>query len=162
VGTIVREYLARIQTTAKSIALEKRYQTEIAEMEELKREVQQENIKLKEQLDGLTAEISKSLIGESKFTPDVLSGAIEGVKGKIKSTEEKLAQLNYGLNNSQGAMKKLDVYYEQFQGWAVEFEDAKLEQRKMIICQLVREIRVARGYELDIVLDMNYEQFLAG
>ena len=34
-------------------------------------------------------------------------------------------------------------------------------QRKMIICQLVREIQVSRGYELDIVLNMNYEQFLA-
>jgi hypothetical protein len=58
-------------------------------------------------------------------------------------------------------MKKLDVYYEQFCGWAEEFENASPEQRKMIICQLVRDIRVSRGYELDIVLDMNYEQFLA-
>ncbi len=37
----------------------------------------------------------------------------------------------------------------------------KVEQRKMIICQLVREINVSKGYELDIVLDMNYEQFLS-
>ena len=60
----------------------------------------------------------------------------------------------------KGAMKKLDFYYEQFQSWADEFEEASLEQRKMIICQLIREIKVARGYELDIVLDVNYEQFL--
>jgi len=59
-------------------------------------------------------------------------------------------------------MKKLDFYYEQYRSWAEEFEDASLEQRKMIICQLVREINVSRGYELDIVLDMNYAQLLAG
>jgi len=40
-------------------------------------------------------------------------------------------------------MKKLDFYYDQFCGWAEEFEDAGLEQRKMIICQLVREINVS-------------------
>ena len=42
-----------------------------------------------------------------------------------------------------------------------EFENATLEERKMIICQLVREVNVSRGYGLDIVLDLNYEQFLS-
>ena len=157
-----REYLARIQTTAKSVALEKRYQTEIAEMKEQRREVQQEHTQWKERLEQLSTEISKSLTGDSAFTPDMLSMAIDDAKAKLQATEDKLAELNYGLHNSQGAMKKLDTYYEQFQNWAAEFEDASLEQRKMIICQLVREIRVSRGYGLDIVLDMNYEQFLAG
>ena len=40
--------------------------------------------------------------------------AIEDAKVKLQATEDKLAKLNYGLNNSQGAMKKLGVYYEQF------------------------------------------------
>jgi len=79
----------------------------------------------------------------------------------LQDTGDKLAQLNYGLNNSQGAMKKLDFYYDQFRCWAEEFEDAGLEERKMIISQLVREINVSRGYGLDVVLDLNYEQFLA-
>jgi DNA invertase Pin-like site-specific DNA recombinase len=161
VDTIVREYLARIKTTAKSIALEKRYQTEIAEMKTHKREVEQENRKLKDRLAQLSAEISKSLSGESKFTPDMLSMAIENTKTALRETEDKLVQLNYGLNNSQGAMKMLDSYYEQFRSWAEEFEDASLEERKMIICQLVREINISKGYALDIVLDVNYEQFLA-
>jgi len=72
-----------------------------------------------------------------------------------------LAQLNFQLNNSQGAMKQLDHYYEQFRSWAEEFEDAALEERKMIICQLIQEINVSRGYELDVVLDLKYEQFLS-
>ena len=161
VDTIVREYLDRIKTTAKSIAWEKRYQTDIAEMKSQQREAEQEHKKLKERLAQLSAEISKSLTGESKFTPDMLSMAIDNAKTALQDTEDKLAQLNYGLNNSQGAMKKLDFYYEQFRSWAEEFEDAELEQRKMIICQLVREINVSRGYELDVVLDLNYEKFLA-
>ena len=44
---------------------------------------------------------------------------------------------------------------------AMLFPMSALEQRKMIICQLVREINVSRGYELDIVLDLNYGQFLS-
>ena len=28
-------------------------------------------------------------------------------------------------------------------------------------CNLIREVKVSRGYELDVVMDMNYEQFLS-
>ena len=89
----------------------------------------------------------------------MLSMAIDSVKTELQGTDDALARLNYGLNNSQGAMKKLDHYYEQFRDWAEEYGDATMEERKMIICQLVREIRVSRGYGLDVVMDMNYEQF---
>jgi len=161
VDIVIREYLTRIKTTAKTIALEKRYQTEIAEMKSQQRETEQEQRRLKDRLVQLSDEIAKSLTGESAFTPDMLSTAIDNTKIALQDTEDKLTQLNYGLNNSQGAMKKLDFYYDQFRCWAEEFEDAGLEERKMIIGQLVREINVSRGYGLDVVLDLNYEQFLA-
>jgi len=161
VDMVVREYLDRIKTTAKSVALEKRYHDEIAEMKSQQQETEKEHRKLSERLLQLTVEISKSLTGESKYTPDMLSMAIENVKVELQRTEDMRAQLNYGLNNSQGAMKKLDHYYEQFRSWAEEFEDADLAERKMIICQLIREINVSKGYELDVVLDLNYEQFLS-
>ena len=109
----------------------------------------------------MTAEISKSLTGESKFTPDMLSMAIDNTKSELQKSEDTLAQLNFKLNNSQRAMKKLDHYYEQFRSWAEEFEDADLAERKMIICQLIQEIKVSRGYGLDVVLDVNYRQFLS-
>jgi cellulose biosynthesis protein BcsQ len=40
-----------------------------------------------------------------------------------------------------------------------QYLPAKGMTRKMIVCQLIREIKVSRGYELDIVMDMTYEQF---
>jgi len=134
---------------------------EIAEMKAHKREAEQDNKRCKERLAQLSAEIAKSLTGESAFAPDVLAMAIDNTKAELQKSGDKLAQLNYGLNNSHGAMKKLDFYYDQFRGWAEVFEDANLEQRKMIICQLIKEINVSRGYVMDIVLDLNYEQFLS-
>jgi hypothetical protein len=125
------------------------------------REAEAEYKKQKDRLVQLSAEISKSLSGESAFTPDMLSMAIDNAKTELQKWEDSLAQLNYSIHNSQGAMKMLDTHYEQFRSWAEEFGDAGLEQRKMIVCQLVREINVSRGYELGIELDMNYEQFLS-
>ena len=161
VDKIVREYLSRIKRTAKSVALEKRYETEIVDLKTQKRELEEEHKKYKERLSQLNSEISKTLTGESIYTPEMVSNGITETKEELHKIEDKLAQLNYGLNNTQGAMKKIDYYYDQFCGWAEMFDEATLEQRKMIICQLIKEINVSRGYNLDIILDLSYEQFLS-
>lgn len=57
--------------------------------------------------------------------------------------------------------KNKKFYYSQFRIWADEFDNSTMEQKKMIACQLIREVKVSRGYELEIVFDLNYEQFLS-
>jgi len=34
-------------------------------------------------------------------------------------------------------------------------------EKKMIVCQLIKEINVSKGYVLDIVFNLNYQQFLS-
>ena len=70
----------------------------------------QENRKLKDSLAKLSADLSKSLMGESQFAPDMLSMAIDDTKSELQRTEDKQAQFNYEINNSQGSVKKLDHY----------------------------------------------------
>ncbi len=100
--------------------------------------------------------------GESKFTIDTLSMAIESSKEQIRINEQKLTDLEFEILDQEGAMKRLDYYYEQFQSWANEFESASMEQQKMIICQLISRIEFQRGYEMNIRFNMNYEQFFHG
>ncbi len=59
-------------------------------------------------------------------------------------------------------MGKLGYYYNQFLSWADEFQNSTLEQRKMIACQLIRCVKVSRGYNVNIEFDMNYQQFCEG
>ena len=109
----------------------------------------------------LSAEIGKSLIGESRFTPEILSASIENTNAIIRQKETELNDINFKLANQQNAIGKLDYYYSQFRTWADEFDNSTMEQKKMIVCQLVKEIRVSKEYFIDIVFDINYEQFVA-
>ena len=161
VTEILKSYLSKIKSTPKDIALEKRYKSEIAELKKKQGRLQKDIDKLKRQVVELSAEIGKSLIGESRFTPDILSSSIENTNDLLKQKETELNDINYRLANQQTARGKLDYYYSQFRTWADEFENSTMEQKKMIVCQLVKEIRVSRGYEIDIVFDINYEQFIA-
>ena len=145
----------------KRLEAERQLYTMEAELKKKQGRIQKEIDKLKRQVVELSAEIGKSLIGESRFTPDILSASIENTNALLKQKETELNDINYKLANQQTAMGKLDYYYSQFRTWADEFDNSTMEQKKMIVCQLVKEIRISRGYEIEIVFDINYEQFIA-
>ena len=71
-------------------------------------------------------------------------------------------EINNDLANSRIAINNLNHHYDQFCNWAEIYENVGLEQRKMIICQLIKEINVSKGYGFDIVMNINYDQFLSG
>ena len=156
----LRDYLAKIKSTPKDIALEKRYKSEISEYKRKQTKIEKEIDKLKRQVVELSAEIGRSLLGESRFTPDMLSASIDNTNTLLNKKEIELNDIKYKLTNQQIAMGKLDFYYSQFKTWAEEFDNSTMEQKKMIACQLIREINISRGYEIEIVFDINYEQFI--
>ena len=123
--------------------------------------IEKEIDKLKRQVIELSAEIGRSLLGESRFAPDILSASIDNTNDLLHKKETELNDIKFKLANQQNAMGKLDFYYSQFRTWADEFDNSTMEQKKMIACQLIREVKVSRGYELEIVFDLNYEQFLS-
>lgn len=104
----------------------------------------------------------KSLIGESAFTAEQLSEAIRATQNKVNERTFEKEKLQEELNDKQGAMGKLGYYYNQFLSWADEFQNSTLEQRKMIACQLIRGVKVSRGYNVNIEFNMNYQQFCEG
>lgn len=153
----LRDYLAKIKSTPKDIALEKRYKLEISEYKRKQTKID----KLKRQVIELSAEIGRSLLGESRFTPDILYTSIDNTNDLLHKKEIELSDIKYKLANQQNAMSKIDFYYSQFRTCADEFDNSTMEQKKMIACQLIREVKVSRGYEIEIVFDLNYEQFLS-
>lgn len=157
---ILREYFSRIRVTPRDKALERRYKQDIIATQAQQKKLSEDTEKMKRRLVELSGEIAKSLMGESVFTPDILSQAIEATKEEIRQNEQQLQEVSNSLDDREGAMQQLDYYYAQFRSWADEFDNATNEQKKMIACQLLREVRVSRGYELDIVFNINYEQFL--
>lgn len=58
------------------------------------------------------------------------------------------------------AIGKLDIYYDEFMSWADEFDLSTNEERKMIICKLIKQIRLYKGYQFEIDFDSDYKRFL--
>lgn len=115
--------------------------------------------KLRGRLTKLQAEIGTALAGESLYSPEDISKAIATVKERIATLEQQL----YGLENDaftqRRSMQMMTPAYNQFRSWAEEFEQASLDQKKMIACQLFKRIEIGRGYAISFELNMTYQQF---
>lgn len=160
VADIIRQYLSQIKTTPKDRAIETRYQKQIAEQKVARKQLLGELDKKQAQLKELSTEVAKSIVGDSQFTPEVLSMSIDHVKEEIKRLQNEYQRVDASLNNQETAFNKLDYLYSRFTNWADEFDAASTEQKKMIICQLVKEIRIGRGYQVELVFNFEYQQFL--
>lgn len=81
---VVERYLQRIKQTPKDKALEVRYQKEINTYRKIKRELSDKRDKLKRRLEELTAEVGRSLTGESAFPADVLAMSINTTRDEMR------------------------------------------------------------------------------
>ncbi len=113
----------------------------------------------REQLIKLQLEIGKTLTGDSVYSPEDLSQAIQTIKGRIAEGEEKLASLKDEEMQKKQGVSLITPAYNQFRSWAEEFDTATLEQKKMIACQLFSRIEVGRDYNISVRLNMTYQQF---
>lgn len=75
----------------------------------------------------LSAEIGRSLLGESRFTADIRSTSIDNKNDFLHKKETELNDIKYKLTNQQNAMCKLDFYYSQFRTWSDEFDNSTME-----------------------------------
>ena len=89
---------------------------------------------------------------------------LQGTEEARQEHKERIAEIADKIieegtkNTTEG--NYLDTYYDQFKGWAESFDAATNEEKKMIICKLISRIEVGRGYKVNIILNMDYGQFV--
>lgn len=98
--------------------------------------------------------------GESAFTTDVLTMSINSTKDELATIQQRLTECEQSSVEKREVLNKLDYYYDQFTSWADEFDTSTPEQKKMIVCQLIKEIRVYKNYNIEIEFNLSYRQFL--
>lgn len=161
VSEVVEEYLEKIKQTPRNKALELRYKNELQQKQKQRKKLEDEKNRMEKRLHELSLEISKSLTGESAFTTDVFAMSVNTIKTDLSMIGMQLEVCDTELADKDDMLKNLDFYYDQFISWADEFANASLEQKKMIICQLIKAVKVRKGYELEIEFNISYQQFLA-
>ena len=111
------------------------------------------------QLEELQLEIGRSLTGDSIFSKADLSTAIQSLKLHIDECKKQLSEFEVKEEQGKDALEKFRPAFSRFKSWADEFDNATLEQKKMIAGQLFKRVEVGRDYKIHIVMNMTYRQF---
>ena len=163
VDEVVRQIIRRIFSCMDGAPEEEKLQAlfkrQMAGNRATQKKLDLELTKNREQLTKLQLEIGKTLTGDSIYSPEDLTQAIQTIRSRIAEAEEKLAELKAEEEQKKRGMDMITPTYNQFKSWADEFDTATLEQKKMIACHLFKRIEVGRDYKISVELNMSYQQF---
>lgn len=107
----------------------------------------------------LQLEIAASLTGESNLSVDDLSVAIKTIKGKIAEAEKQLEEANETVEKGNQSVQAVVPMYNRFVSWANTFDEMPVEEKRTVLSQLIERIEVKDGFDIEITLNMDYEQF---
>ena len=102
------------------------------------------------------------MIGESTFDINTLNESLKIQKERLIELEQKIPITLQELTNEKEMLDNIDYLYDEFISWSEEFNLATKERKKMIICKLFKSIKIGKGYNVEITLNLDYEQFLNG
>ena len=78
---------------------------------------------------------------------------------RIVALKFQIEEYQNEVKEKKASLARIRPMFDQFVGWAKEFDNCTLEQKKMIISMLVRRIELCKDYEVNIELNMDYKQF---
>lgn len=106
-------------------------------------------------MERFEGEILKCLDGTSNFTEDMIAKQIRRYQQELDDAKAEYAALQNARLNEAAEIRKLRTYYDEFRGWAEEFDAAPLEIKRMILSQLIERVEVGRKYQVTIKLNMH-------
>lgn len=110
-------------------------------------------------LQSYEAEVLKVIRGESSLDAALLNKLHEMAKEQVCTTREECLRLEEELHDTKQKQEALSRQYDDMITWSDLFEESPMDVKKMILSHLFRSVKVSRDYQLEIELDMLWEQF---
>ena len=157
---VARKVFAQIKDTPYSRVAEQRIRQE-SNLQKVKRVAIEKKMRSAQHaLERFESEILKCLDGTSCFTEDMIAKQIRKSQKDLDDAKAEFAELQKERINETAEIRKLRSYYDDFRGWADEFDSAPLEIKWTILSQLIDRVEVGRKYAVTIKFNMSYQQFL--
>ena len=123
-----------------------------------------EDILKRKRLDHETLrdEVVKALRGESAFKLNLLQSLLKETEQAIETTTAQLYELREKLQNAELLRREVEVKQLKYHGLNQIFTNGTMEEKKMLLSVLIDRVEIKQGYELNIQLAPDFDQFLDG
>ena len=157
---LVDQMFQQIKREPYDKSIEQRIRQQDAELNRKKKVAEKKIKAAQHKQQRYEEEIVRCLDGQSAFSEATLARLIQQAEAEVQQAKNEYTAL---LKDDSGrdTIQKIRKYYDEFLGWANEFDLASVPRKRTILAQLLERVEVGKGYKVKIVVKGSYRQFLA-
>ena len=158
---LVNQMFRQIKQEPYDRSIEQRIRQQDAELNRKKQAAEKKIQAAQHKQQRYEEEIVRCLDGQSAFSEATLARLIQQAEAEVQQAKNEYTALLKD-NSSRTTVQQIRKYYDEFLGWANEFDLASIPRKRTILAQLLERVELGRGYRVKIVVRGSYRQFLAG
>lgn len=112
------------------------------------------------ELNDYQSEVLKVIRGESALSMAIINQLVEKAESDLQEAKSEVEHWKEELGNKKEKANELHKLYGKVMTWSELFDTCNMAEKKMIVSQLIRQVRVRSDYSMEIDFNVNIEQIL--
>lgn len=103
-----------------------------------------------------------SVEGTCVFTPEQVKKRMDAAQGRLDTLADELRTLQARAADAERTAQKILQQHRRLLFRADLFADAGPDEKKMVAANLIRAVRLSRGYSIEVEFNISEAQYLNG
>ena len=158
VEEVVRQIFAQFREVSRKKLLESVKTNDAARIQKKIKKIQKDLEAKQKELDDLKAETILVIRGVSALDKELLGTLVAEAKDALETLEKQLVQAQEEYEEATKTAKRSNYICNELFTWADVYDTANHDERRAILQQFIKEIRVRKDYEISITLNASFDQ----
>ena len=158
VEEVVRQIFAQFREVSRKKLLESVKTNDAARIQKKVKKIQKDLESKQKELDDLKAETILVIRGVSALDKELLGTLVAEAKDALETLEKQLVQAQEEYEEATKTAKRSNYICNELITWADVYDTANHDERRAILQQFIKEIRVRKDYEISITLNASFNQ----
>ena len=158
VEEVVRQIFAQFREVSRKKLLESVKTNDAARIQKKIQKIQKDLEAKQKELDDLKAETILVIRGVSALDKELLGTLVAEAKDALETLEKQLVQAQEEYEEATKTAKRSNYICNELFTWADVYDTADHDERRAILQQFIKEIRVRKDDEISITLNASFNQ----
>ena len=158
VEEVVRQIFAQFREVSRKKLLESVKTNDAARIQKKIQKIQKDLEAKQKELDDLKAETILVIRGVSALDKELLGTLVAEAREALETLEKQLVQAQEEYEEATKTAKRSNYICNELFTWADVYDTANHDERRAILQQFIKEIRVRKDYEISITLNASFNQ----
>ena len=158
VEEVVRQIFAQFREVSRKKLLESVKTNDAARIQKKVKKIQKDLESKQKELDDLKAETILVIRGVSALDKELLGILVAEAREALETLEKQLVQAQEEYEEATKTAKRSNYICNGLFTWTDVYDTANHDERRAILQQFIKEIRVRKDYEISITLNASFNQ----